>query len=400
MWRVTPFSRRHVVLKCVSADGACTSTTRGSAMNDLSRWMDIEPYSMDRDAKEEHLAARLVELTRFHYANCAPYARMLDAVGFDPSDHASVEGIPFLPVRLFKELDLLSVPRDEIVKTMTSSGTTGQAVSKIYLDKQTASDQTRVLTRLVSTVVGPRRLPMIVVDSPDTVKDRLKFSARAAGILGFSMFARDRMFALDSDMSLDVEALRAFLEKHAQQPILVFGFTFMVWQHLYKELRDSGQAVDLSQGVLLHGGGWKKLVNESVSTWDFRRGLHDVCGITRVHDYYGMVEQTGSIYLECEHGHLHASIFSDVIIRRPLDFTPAAVGEPGLIEVVSVLPGSYPGHALLTEDQGVLLGEDDCACGRQGKYFAVLGRVQNAELRGCSDTYGAAFTDTERQVLV
>ena len=45
------------------------------------------------------------------------------------------------------------------------------------------------------------------------------------------------------------------------------------------------------------------------------------------------------------------------------------------------------GHSLLTEDLGVLLGEDDCPCGRKGKYFKVTGRVPRAEVRGCSDTY-------------
>ena len=68
-------------------------------------------------------------------------------------------------------------------------------------------------------------------------------------------------------------------------------------------------------------------------------------------------------------------------------FAPCAVGEPGILEVVSLLPRSYPGHCLLTEDEGRLLGEDDCPCGRKGKYFEVLGRLANAEIRGCSDTY-------------
>ena len=42
---------------------------------------------------------------------------------------------------------------------------------------------------------------------------------------------------------------------------------------------------------------------------------------------------------------------------------------------------------LLTEDEGRILGEDDCPCGRKGKYFEILGRVKRAEVRGCSDTY-------------
>ena len=104
-------------------------------------------------------------------------------------------------------------------------------------------------------------------------------------------------------------------------------------------------------------------------------------------DYYGMVEQTGAIHMACEHGHLHAPVWADVLIRRAEDFSLAEPGETGLIEVVSVLPRSYPGHVLLTEDQGRVLGEDDCPCGRKGKYFEVLGRVRRAETRGCSDTY-------------
>jgi hypothetical protein len=99
-----------------------------------------------------------------------------------------------------------------------------------------------------------------------------------------------------------------------------------------------------------------------------------------------MVEQTGSIFMECEHGHLHASVFSDINILDTDNFSLMETGR-GLIECESILPTSYPGHRLLTEDEGELIGVDDCPCGRLGKYFRVHGRVKGAELRGCSDTY-------------
>ena len=95
--------------------------------------------------------------------------------------------------------------------------------------------------------------------------------------------------------------------------------------------------------------------------------------------------------MQCECGHLHASIFSDVIIRNPYNFHVCDIGEKGIIQVVSAIPESYPGHSLLTEDEGIVLGEDDCPCGRKGKYFKILGRMKNAEIRGCSDTYAAKF---------
>jgi len=80
------------------------------------------------------------------------------------------------------------------------------------------------------------------------------------------------------------------------------------------------------------------------------------------------------------------------LIRRPADFSLASFGERGIVEVLSLLPYSYPGHALLTEDEGVIIGEDDCACGRLGKYFKIFGRLNNAEVRGCSDTYAEKFS--------
>lgn len=356
--------------------------------------LNIPPYALGKAEKETLLTERLVELTRLHRENCPEYRRMLEAIGFDAGKVTSYRQLPFLPVRLFKEIDLKSVPGEAVVKTMTSSGTTGQAVSRIYLDKATSSNQQKTMVKIVSDFTGSGRMPMIIIDCPSVVKNRAMFSARGAGILGFSIFGSKKIYALDDDMKLDVEGVRQFLETYKGQKILLFGFTFMIWQHFYKELmrlKAEGITFDLSNGILIHGGGWKKLISEAVSHDEFHQRMQDACGLHDIHDYYGMVEQTGCIYMECACGHLHASNFSDVIVRRPLDFSEADIGETGIIQVVSTIPESYPGHSLLTEDEGVIEGVDDCPCGRKGKYFRIIGRLKNAEIRGCSDTYAAKF---------
>ena len=356
--------------------------------------LDTAPYSLSKEEKDRLLTERLTDLTLLHRERCAEYANILGCIGFEQKNIRSVCDIPFLPVRMFKETELRSVPKDEIIKTMTSSGTTGQAVSKIFLDRATASNQQKTMVKIVNEFTGTARMPMIIIDCPSVIKNRNMFSARGAGILGFSFFGSKKIYALDDDMKLDVEGLREFLEKFRGQRILLFGFTFMIWQHFYKELRrlaDEGVTFDLSDGILIHGGGWKKLVSEAVSHDEFHSRLKEVCGISDIHDYYGMVEQTGCIYMECECGHLHASVFSDIITRRAQDMSPCEIGETGIIQVVSAIPESYPGHSLLTEDEGVILGEDDCPCGRLGKYFRINGRLKNAEIRGCSDTYAAKF---------
>lgn len=349
--------------------------------------LEISPFSLNKEEKSKLFTEYLKELSLKHYQKCENYRKIVDKLNCNLSEIKNYTEIPFLPVRLFKEFDLKSIPTEEVFKTMTSSGTSGQAVSKIYLDKTTAANQQKTLVKIVSDFTGANRMPMLIIDCPSVIKNRNMFSARGAGILGFSIFGADRTYALDDDMNIDIPKIEAFLEKHKGKKILLFGFTFMIWQFFYKKLKELNIKLDLSNGILIHGGGWKKLVNEAVSKEEYKQSLNDVCGIKSVHDYYGMVEQTGCVYMECEYGHLHASIFSDVIIRNPRDFSIAKTGEKGLIQVCSLLTESYPGHSLLTEDEGIVLGEDDCPCGRKGKYFKILGRIKNAEIRGCSDTY-------------
>jgi phenylacetate-coenzyme A ligase PaaK-like adenylate-forming protein len=348
---------------------------------------DIQPYSLHKADKEKLLEPILTSLSRHHYANCASYRKMMDGIGFDPKKDYPAVDLMFLPVQLFGMIELCSVPKEEIVRTLTSSGTSGQARSLIFLDRETAVNQTKVLTKIMSSFIGTKRAPMIILDSESVIKNRTFLSANAAAISGFSIFGSKRVFVLNERMELNTELLEAFILQHKGERILLFGFTYKVYQHFYKELIKGGIRPDLSNAVLIHGGGWKKLENESVSSKEFNKKLNDVCGIRRVYNYYGMVEQTGSIYMECEYGHFHTSVFSDIIIRRAHDFSPADVGEEGIIQVLSILPKSYPGHSLLTEDKGILLGEDDCPCGRSGKYLKVTGRLEHAEIRGCSDTY-------------
>lgn len=334
----------------------------------------------DRQAK---LLPELVELTESHRARSLEYARILAATGHGPGrSYEAIADLPWLPVRLFKTLALKSIPDEDVFKVLTSSGTTGD-VSRIFLDREAAAAQTRALSKTIQTVVGPRRLPMLVVDTPAVIKNRTTFSARGAGVLGMLNFGRNHVYLLDEDEALAADAVRGFLAKHGGEPFLIFGFTFMAWLYLYEAARELD--LDLSNGILIHSGGWKKLADRAVDNAEFRRALGTM-GLTRIHNFYGMVEQIGVVYLEGPAGDaLYCPDFADVVIRDPETWEELPPGRPGLIEVVSTLPESYPGHVLLTEDLGVVHGIDDGDW--PGKRFSVLGRLPRAEARGCSDTF-------------
>ncbi|MEO7308850.1 MAG: acyl-protein synthetase [Chitinophagaceae bacterium] len=346
---------------------------------------EIPPFSLNKAEKTGMILPMLDQLMQHHLQHCPPFQQYVAAAGFRVSDYSSIDEIPFLPVSVFKNHQLKSIAEPDVFKMLTSSGTTGQVPSKIFLDKDTANVQTKALAHIVTSVIGQDRLPMLIIDSKSVLRDRASFSARGAGILGLSVFGKQHTYLLDDNYELNMSEVEKFLDANNGKPMLLFGFTFMVWQFMF-QLAEK-RKVDLSQAVLFHSGGWKKMIEMSVTNEVFKKTLKEKFGLERIHNFYGMVEQVGSVFIENSEGFLHCSTFSDIIIRNPVDFSIMPHGEKGLIQVISVLPESYPGISLLTEDLGICHGEDDASNGWKGKYFSILGRAAKAELRGCSDTF-------------
>jgi hypothetical protein len=360
-------------------------------VQDEATLLSEHAYHLPASRKRSLLLAALNARLDRHRLDCPPFSRLLQSLPGTHLPAASLEDLPMLPVQLFKLEDLLSVPRDQVLRQLTSSGTTGQRPSRIFLDRDTAAWQTKALVMIVKSFLGRDRLPMIVVDARSSAAARASYSARAAAILGFSIFGREHLYLLDEQMRIDWHGLELFMEKHKNQRILLFGFTYIVWSCLYHACVREGRFPQFPDAVLIHGGGWKKLQDQQVDNADFKSELRERFAIGSVHNYYGMVEQVGSIYMECEAGFLHAPAYADVLVRDPITLRPLPYGSQGIIQTFSILPRSYPGNSLLTEDLGLVVGEDDCACGRLGKYFLVQGRLPATEVRGCSDTLAAGL---------
>ena len=201
----------------------------------------LAPYTLSKSEKEKMLLHAMQELTEWHKQHCTPYQRYLDAIGYDAAQVKVLEDVPFLPIRAFKELQLKSIPDDSVFKVMMSSGTSGQKQSRIYLDRETAVLQQKVLLRLLGDFIGNRRLPMLVIDSEAMIKDRRNFTTRGATIMGLEFAARRMIFALDDEMQLREDVLNEFIQTYGGDKFIIFGFTFMVWQHLFQRLKQMGR---------------------------------------------------------------------------------------------------------------------------------------------------------------
>jgi hypothetical protein len=146
--------------------------------------------------------------------------------------------------------------------------------------------------------------------------------------------------------------------------------------------------------AVAHIGGWKRLADRRVDRNRFLEEVHATIGVPpeRVFDFYGFTEQMGLVYGSAGTDPKIVPAFAEVIVRDPDTLLPAADGSPGLIQVLTPLPQSYPGISVLTEDVGRIVGRGCDASGRHGTRFEVLGRAVAAEARGCGDLVRTAGT--------
>jgi hypothetical protein len=354
--------------------------------------LSMPPYGQPPEEKQ----ASLLEILKseLDYA-CQRHEGYRNYVQNWPVDYRSatnVADLPFLPVGLLKANPPLSlVDVGEIKRTLTSSATTSQSPSRVVLDSPTARRMTKGVVAIVRDFIGSERRPYLVVDTPDFRGSSNGMGARGAAIQGLQPFANGVMCCLDLDkqgeLTLDRDRLKEFAKDREDTEVLVYGFTFILWNHLVKPLMADGVRLNLPKARILHSGGWKRLQDQAVEKNEFNQQLARTfgCSPDRIIDFYGMVETVGVIYPDCSEGNKHGPAFGDVIVRDPLTLEPVAEGEYGIVQVCSVLPTSFPGHLLLTEDRAQVIAYDGCACGRRGISFRFAGRILKAELRGCGN---------------
>ncbi len=362
-------------------------------MDDVDRLINQEQYHLTQAEKEKQLLKILKKQIKENHSLNPHLVSYYKKTKFDADNAKSIEEISPIPVQMFKMFDLITCKKKDVVRELKSSSTTSQKPSVVPINKATAFRQAEGLRSTLKDYLGIKRRPFLVIDTKDVNKKSEDLVARGIAIRGISGFGKDITYVLDSDedgrLTVNMQRLKEFTQKHKDEEILVFGFTYILWSVFVEAIEKIGMKLCFKDVVVFHSGGWKKLIDQQVSKDVFSSKVAGIFSADKknVIDFYGMAEQSGIIFPDCAFGYKHAPDFADVILRDPLTMKEVRVGGVGLIEIASTLSDSYPAQAILTEDVGELAGIDDCKCGRKGKYFIFKSRIKKAEVRGCGDTY-------------
>ncbi|WCE29854.1 LuxE/PaaK family acyltransferase [Vibrio sp. SCSIO 43137] len=368
---------------------------KSDSEQELLSVLDARPYQLSDKQKSKLFKSNLLKELNHHYKNNELYRKFCKKHLFEPATFSGeLTDIPAIPVHIFKALGhKLSSVSPELIKTTLQSSATSGVPSTVLLDKITSRRQIKAMARVLQEVLGSKRRPFCVMDIDPASPNAVNLGARIAAVKGYLNFASSSDYFIDANSpTAPLEFLQQkfieYLENlKSDEPVVIFGFTFVLYHSVFKVLKERNISFQLPIGSqVIHIGGWKKLESEKVSKEIFNSDIAGVLGIPaeNVIDIYGFTEQMGLNYPDCKAGWKHVHAYSDVIIRDESDLSVCPNGQSGLLEFISPLQHSYPGNVVLTDDLGVI-EEGQCNCGRKGKRFKVIGRAKKAEVRGCGD---------------
>ncbi len=303
----------------------------------------------------------IIALKQFHYQalNNEVYKNYLTYLGVLPSKISKVNQIPFLPIGFFKSHTIASgYWKPET--TFTSSGTTGQEVSK----------------HGVQSLNFYLHHSQIIFESFFGALDQFHVLCLLPSYLertGSSLVAMANHFIKESNSSFsgfylnDLERLVTQLKQlRGNRKVLLIGVSFALL-----DLAEQYQ-LDLSHCIVMETGGMKGRRQE-ITREEFHKTLCNRFNVKIVYSEYGMTELLSQAY-SFGRGLFHFPASMRVILREVNDPFGIEKRTAGIINVVDLANFSTCSF-IETQD----LGRMD-----KSGHLEVLGRMDNSDVRGCN----------------
>ena len=310
---------------------------------------------------EKAFRAQALATFKFQAVNCQVYKEYIYHLKIDVNQVLDIEQIPFLPIGFFKTHSVLSSQKP-IEITFSSSGTTGMVqsshhVTDVSLYEQSYLQAFEQFYGKVSDYCFLALLPSYQQRSGSSliymVNDLIEKSTHPQS--GYFLYNHDDLLHTLTDL------------KNKNQPTVLIGVTYA--------LLDFIENFDLHfpELIVMETGGMKGKRKEMV-----REELHEQLtrgfGVPAIHSEYGMTELLSQAYSLGE-GVFQCPGWMKILVRDTNDpLTLIAQGKTGGINVID-LANVNSCAFIATQDLGKINSDGN---------FEVLGRFDNADIRGCN----------------
>lgn len=305
--------------------------------------------------------ALALKIFKLQAQNCNVYREYIFHLGLDADEISEITQIPFLPISFFKShLVLSSTAPVEI--TFSSSGTTGMVQSSHHVTDVKLYEQSylQAFTEFygdVNEYCILALLPSYQQRSGSSliymVNDLIEKSEHPQS--GYFLYNHDELLQTLLDLQLK------------KQKTVLIGVTYALLDFI------ENFDIDFPELIVMETGGMKGKRKEMV-----REELHEQLtkgfGVKTIHSEYGMTELLSQAYSLGE-GIFNCPNWMKVLIRDtndPLSLIPnGRTGGINVIDLANINSCSF----IATQDLGRINPDQS---------FEVLGRFDNADIRGCN----------------
>jgi hypothetical protein len=315
-------------------------------------------FSIDNDEQFNEIA---LQVFRHQAVNCAVYSGFIKGLKVDIAKVQYINEIPFLPIEFFKSHKVVS-NEDEVQVTFTSSGTTGMITSRHPVtDVSWYEDSFRKAFELfygdINNYTVLALLPSYLEREGSSLiymaEDLIKQSNNPDS--GFFLYNHDDLY----------HQLKK--QQENKKPTLLIGVTFALLDFIEQ------YQIAFPELIVMETGGMKGKRKEMI-----REELHELLckgfGVDAIHSEYGMTELLSQAYSKGS-GIFNCPPWMRIITRDTNDpvtlIKDDKAGGINIIDLANINSCSF----LATQDLGKVYADGS---------FEVLGRFDNADIRGCN----------------
>ncbi len=302
-----------------------------------------------------------LEVFRYQAEYCAVYKQFLAHLGVSPKQVQTLQDIPFLPIELFKQHQII-VEGKKAETIFTSSGTTGMEYSQHLVADLNMYEQSfrQCFEHFYGEISDYCILALLPAYLERKGSSLVYMSKR---LIELSEHPQSGFYLYNFE---ELAKVLQQLEAQNQHTILI-GVTFA--------LLDFAEQfpMSLKHTTVMETGGMKGRRKEIIRE-DLQSQLKQAFDLESIHSEYGMTELLSQAY-SAKEGLYISPPWMKVLIREHNDpFAYVDTGQTGAINIID-LANLYSCSFLATSDLGKQ-AEDQS--------FQVLGRMDNSDIRGCS----------------